>query len=70
MSTTVPSKASTAATSPKGRSLRRSLVVGLALAAAAYAACSLLIQAVGDSPAGDPAKREQQVLYLLEAPTA
>ncbi|MEO6339956.1 MAG: hypothetical protein ABIO39_07970 [Caulobacteraceae bacterium] len=48
------------------RRLLQHVVVGLLLAAVAYAVCSLLIQAAGRSPAGDPAERTERVMQLLE----
>ncbi len=66
MSTIAPPNASTQAKAGKPRSLLRSIAIGLALAAVAYAICVEVIQAVASGPAGDPAKREKHVLFLVE----
>lgn len=70
MSTIAPPTAPTPAKAQERRGLLRPLLIGMALAIAAYALCSVLIQAAAGAPAGDPAKRQQEVLYLFEAPTA
>ncbi len=48
------------------RRLLRHAGIALLLAVVAYAVCALVIQAVGNRPAGDPAKRTKQVMQLLE----
>ncbi len=48
------------------RRLLRHVVIGLLVAVAVYAVCSLVIQAVGRAPAGDPAQRTQRVMQLME----
>ena len=70
MSTIAPPEASAPAKTRKAGGLVRPLLIGLALAAAAYALCSVLIQAVASAPAKDPAQRQQEQLYLAEPLTA
>ena len=48
------------------RRLLRHVVIALLFAAVVYAVCSMVIQAAGNSPAGDPAARTERVMQLLE----
>ena len=46
--------------------LLRHVAIAVLLAAAMYAVCSMVIQAAGKTPAGDPAERTERVMQLLE----
>ena len=48
------------------RRLLRHVAIALLLAAAVYAVCSMVIQAAGRAPAGDPAGRTQRLMHLNE----
>ena len=48
------------------RRLFRHVVIAVLLAVAVYTVCSMVIQAAGRTPAGDPAGRTERVMQLLE----